>query len=122
MATKVAELQFSRLNKGFRSDLWLWHIFLQHWNGASFLQLTGRVCHEVLIQTDASGSWGRRAYLNGLWFQWEWPSSWSDVDITIKELVPVLLACAVWGRFLRRKVVLFQCDNAAVVGALKKVQ
>ena len=120
-AAKVAELEFfTRLNSGFRSDLWWWHIFLQHWNGASFLQLEGRIGHEVLIQTDASGSWGCGAHFNGLWFQWEWPPSWSDVDITIKELVPIILACAVWGKYLNRKVVLFQCDNMAVVRALQK--
>ena len=120
-AAKVVELEFyTRLNKGFRSDLWWWHTFLQHWNGASLLQLAGRARHEVLIQTDASGSWGCGAYCNGLWFQWEWPASWINIDITIKELVPVLLSCAVWGGYLKRKVVLFQCDNAAVVGALQK--
>ncbi len=31
-----------------------------------------------------------------------------------------MLACVVWGPLLRRKVVLFQCDNTAVVAAISK--
>ena len=61
----------------------------------------------------------RGAYLYRLWFQWRWPHQWLNVDITIKEQVPVLLACAVWGRYIKIKVVLFQCDNTAVVAALQ---
>ena len=37
-----------------------------------------------------------------------------------KELVPIVLACAVWGFHLRHQVVRFQCDNSAVVAALQK--
>ena len=37
-----------------------------------------------------------------------------------KELVPIVLSCAVWGPILNRKTVLFQCDNTGVVAAVKK--
>ena len=37
-----------------------------------------------------------------------------------KELAPIVLTCAVWGKELSRKAVHFQYDNAAVVAALKK--
>ena len=37
-----------------------------------------------------------------------------------KELVPIVLACAEWGPQLKRKVVLFECDNMAVVSAVAK--
>ena len=39
-AARVPELHYyTRLNKEFRSDLAWWHLFLEDWNGTSFLQL-----------------------------------------------------------------------------------
>ena len=37
-----------------------------------------------------------------------------------KELVHIVLTCAVWGPQLARSAVLFQCDNSSVVAAVKK--
>ena len=34
--------------------------------------------------------------------------------ITLKELVPIVLAAAIWGKQWNGKTVLAQCDNAAV--------
>ena len=120
-ASKVAELDFyTRLNKGFQSDLQWWHTFLQLWNGKNFLQMLAQPQPQVFIQTDASGSWGCGAFYNGKWLQWQWPEDWYQLDIMTKELAPIVLACAVWGKELSSKAVQFQCDNAAVVAALKK--
>ena len=121
VAARVQELDYyTRLNRDFRSDLHWWHAFLQEWNGASFFHLTGSTNPKARIQTDASGSWGCGAFFNGRWFQWQWPREWSPIAIMAKELAPIVLACAVWGPQLRRKEVLFQCDNTAVVAALHK--
>lgn len=56
---------------------------------------------------------------NSRWFQWQWPEDWHQLNIMTKELAPIVLACAVWGKELRRKAVQFQCDNAAVVAVLQ---
>ena len=50
---------FTRLTK---SDLYLWHTFITSWNGMCILCRAD--CRHVnfSIQTDASGSWGCRAY------------------------------------------------------------
>ena len=69
---------------------------------------------DVVIQTDASGSWGCAAFCENKWLQWQWPSDWVPVPIMAKELVPILLSCAVWGPVLKKKSVLFQCDNIIV--------
>lgn len=37
-----------------------------------------------------------------------------------KELVPIVISCAIWGPLLSRKLVLFKCDNTGVVAAVKK--
>lgn len=80
VAAKVKRLDdFTRLNN-FRSDLLWWHTFLAEWNGVSFLHhtLEGSVS-DVIIQTDASGSWGCGAFFNGKWLQWKWPSTWEPM-------------------------------------------
>ena len=38
----------------------------------------------------------------------------------VKELVPIVLSCVVWGRQLARSRVLIECDNASVVAAVNK--
>ena len=43
---------------------------------------------------------------------------WADQQIAIKELVPIVAACAVWGTQWANKVVLVRCDNMAVVQVL----
>ncbi len=87
----------------------------------SFLQLASpRSTYDVIIQTNASGFWGCGAFLCGQWFQWCWPSDWASENIMVKELVPIVLSCAVWGPQLAKKKVLFQCDNTGVVAAIKK--
>ena len=48
------------------------------------------------------------------------PESWSAVSIAANELVPIVLAAAVWGRQWLGKKVLFSCDNDAVVTVVRK--
>ena len=72
------------------------------------------------VVSDASGSWGCGAYLagRGSWFQLPWPLDWSESSITVKELLPIVVAAAIWGREWSCKVVVFRCDNMAVVQIL----
>ena len=37
-----------------------------------------------------------------------------------KELVPILVSCAIWGPILARKRTEFQCDNQSLVSAINK--
>ena len=103
-AARVRELHFYvRLNQDFRSDLHWWHTFLGSWNGLSFLRYVGPGCPpDHSIQTDASGTWGCGAFFEGRWLQLPWPSAWISCNIMAKELVPIILSCGVWGRYLTR--------------------
>ena len=56
-------------------------------------------------------------FLNGRWFR---PREWLPQAIMAKELVPIVISCAIWGPILSRKSVLFKCDNTGVVAAIKK--
>ena len=94
-AAKVKKLtHFSRLNKSFRSDLYWWHIFINNWNGISLLR-SATPTYDYHIYTDASGFWGSRAVFASYWFQLPWSTEWSSVNIMAKELVPIIISCAV---------------------------
>ena len=73
----------------------------------------------IHVYSDASGTYGSGAFVAGLgWFQTEWPEDWEGVDIASKELVPVVVAAALWGRQWSGSHVCFQSDNMAVVAVL----
>lgn len=121
-AAKLRELHyFTRLNREFKSDLAWWHAFVHHWNGLCILRSPSSPSPvQTTIQTDASGSWGCAAVYSHHWLQWQWPEIWISRDIMAKELVPVVLSCAVWGPLLARQNVLLQCDNLSLVAAINK--
>ena len=108
-----------RLNVEFRSDLEWWHLFLPEWNGVSMMTAVGLRAPSITVTSDASGSWGCGAFTaRGRWFQYRWPSSWSAVGITVKELLPIVFSCAIWGRGWQGKQVQCYSDNAAVVAVI----
>ncbi len=105
-----------RLNAGFRSDLKWWNCFLPIWNGTCPMSSVVRANPQVVLTSDASGKWGCGAYTStGDWFQLKFPDSWLEVHITVKELLPIFLAVAVWGHLWRGVTVSYRCDNMAVV-------
>ena len=107
---------FIRINAGARADLTWWKVFLQDWNGTSFFPA---MATSVEVFSDASGSFGCGAFVSTLgWFQLQWPADWHAVHITAKELVPVMLASALWGSLWTRQRISFRSDNMAVVELL----
>jgi len=75
---------------------------------------------QMHIYTDASGLWDCGACFSTQWLQWQCPSEWFAISIMAKELVPIVLSCAVWGPQLTGHIVLFRCDNSGVVISLNK--
>lgn len=109
---------FVRLNRIARADLQWWACFLQSWNGVSFFPADNPHIH---IYSDASGSFGCGAFDPlSYFFQLAWPTCWSRRSIAAKELLPVVVAAALWGCTWTRKRVRFNCDNLAVVAVLQK--
>ena len=117
LAKSVRELHHRiRLNAGFRSDLKWWSSFLPIWNGSCPLSSLTMALPKMELTSDASGSWGCGAYTSdGKWFQLQLPESWSDIHITIKELLPIVLGVAMWSSKWKGLLVSCRCDNAAVV-------
>ena len=93
-AAKVKKLTyFSHLNKSFKSDLYWWHMFINHRNGISLLR-SATTFPDYHIYTDASGSWGFGTIFASFWFQLPWPMEWSSINIMAKEycLTPLLIS------------------------------
>ena len=97
--------------------LW-WDRFLASWNGCSMIPLNR--AQATNIWTDASGIFGCGALnpTSEQWIQLTWPSTFSDnvlnlggESMTLKELFPVVLACAIWGPDFRESTVVVHCDS-----------
>ena len=76
---------------------------------------------QFMYVTDASGLFGAC----GLWaphrcFQLQWPTTWSAVDIVVKELVPVVVTVALWGGQWHHSHVYFHIDNEEVVAIIQQ--
>jgi hypothetical protein len=93
-------------------------MFASHWNGA------GIIVHddspEFNLTSDASGAWGCGAWHGNQWFQIAWNSSTASLNIAAKELIPIIVASAVWGLVWKGGRVLAHCDNAAVVEVVNR--
>ncbi len=78
---------YIRLTKDACQDMTAWLTFLDHFNGTSLL-LPSQWKHapDLHLHTDASGAMGLR------WFQCRWPPCWIERTITVKELLPIVLA------------------------------
>ena len=121
LASTASELTHHiRLRSSFKSDLQWWAMFLADWNGISMMSSLGRCTPTVVLTSDASGTWGCGAFTSsGQWLQREWRGVWEDAHITAKELLPIVLACALWGRQWQGSTVKCFCDNAAVVAIIR---
>ena len=86
-----------RLNTAFRADLAWWQEFIKDWNGVSFLSTEFHNSH-LAMTSDASGSWGCGAWHSVHWFQVPWDLRSESMSIAEKELIPIILGAAIWGR------------------------
>ena len=120
LSTKVKELHHHiRLNVGFCSDLQWWDLFLAEWNGMRMMACKSVTNPDATVISDASGHWGCGAFCStGNWFHFQWPDIWNAVHITVKELLPVVVACIVWGKEWNGMTIKIKCDNAAVVAII----
>ena len=48
----------------------------------------------------------------------QWPEHLAQVNIAVKEMLPVVIAVAIWGRSWAKNMLLVRSDNMAVVCAL----
>ena len=74
--------------------------------------------------TDSAASVGFVGYCRGEWFNCRW-SEFSliviDVCIELLEMIPIFVACAIWGPQFHCKKILFHSDNLGCVQAWAKL-
>ena len=109
-----------RLNRQARSDLEWWHLFASSWNGVSMMFNANMLQCELSMVSDASGNWGCGVFSGDKWFQLKWPAEMQNCHITVKEMVPIVLAARMWGKQWSRKNIMAYCDNEAVVAIINK--
>ena len=82
---------------GARSDLAWWSEFISQWNGVSLMSVVGDTPPKVIL---TSGRWGCGAYWEAEWFQVEWRDTAcpKQANIATKEMIPIVITSAVWGR------------------------
>ena len=104
-----------RLNNEARADLAAWKLFLQSFNGVAMLLPNRWLSSNIIkLYSDASGK-GFAAVFGSHWLQGQFPPCWESVHITVKELLPIVLAMRLWGAQLRDSRILFFSHNLAVV-------
>ena len=76
---------------------------------------------EVEIWSDASRSWGCGAVWDSQWLQVKWSDwpSFATATIVAKELLPTMVAAAIWGQAWGGSTVMCHCDNQGVVAAVR---
>jgi hypothetical protein len=108
------------VNSEARSDILWWHSFLEGWNGATLLSVAGERAPNKSFTSDASGSWGCGAHWETEWFQLAWDNipEMRDMNIATQELLPIVIAAAIWGRRWSGLCIQCQSDNQAAVAVL----
>ena len=119
IATLDKQHHHTRINEQLHSDIGWWHTFLSTWNGVSMLSTFGQT-PDTAMASDASGSWDCGSTWEGQWFQLAWSKfqGYDKESIATKELLPIVIAAAIWGPYWHGRVVKCKCDNQAVVAVL----
>ena len=101
MATSKAKKPFHliRITKEIFNDLMIWKMFVEHFNGTSFiLDDTWLSNFDMQVFTSSAGGIGKGCgcYLFGKWSILQWPVEWyrTDIlkDITFLEMIPIALS------------------------------
>ena len=109
-----------RLNQEAKADLLAWKTFIDSFNGIyMFPSDVWENSEHLHFYTDASNI-GFGAVFGQHWLMEEWPQHLMAFHITVKELVPIVLAVETWGDVLENRCVRFHCDNLAVVNIINK--
>ena len=103
-----------------KEDIDWWYRLISQWNGRSlFLTPKWEIGPDFSVTSDAAGSVGFGAYVGREWFAEKWPPGVEIIDISTKEMIPIVIAADIWGKCWERRRILFRTDNQAVLSTLK---
>lgn len=115
------------LNALFRSGVLWWATFLGSWNRMAMMQTQGQGQPSHHVWTDASGRFRCGGVCPALqaWLQLQWPEPSSlgavqlrEESILLQELLPIVLACAVWGPNWQGSRVVVHCNNTGALAVV----
>ena len=116
---------YVRITEGMYQDLLVWELFLDKFNGISYMLDIDWTSNSVLqLFTDSAGgsTKGCGCYFQGKWAFLKWPVEWSGTevlrDISYLEMIPIALSVYLFGNQFQK--ILFNSDNNAVVEILNK--
>ena len=117
LASTVARLHhWIRLTAKARANITWWLKFLPTWNGSvKFIDQNSVLAVDMLLYTDASGSYDCGAYYQGAWFFHAWQPHQHLRAIQWKELFAIVAAALTWGHRWQGKQVKVMCDNQVIV-------
>ena len=109
-----------RLNVAARADVEWWWQFSSQWNGVALMVATDARLLEHMVVSDALGYWRCGATCGREWFQVQWArlGCTQEYGIMAKEMLPIVVAAAVWGQKWAGSLVLARCDNMLVVATV----
>jgi len=70
---------------------------------------------DLIVTSDTSGSWGCGAYWEKAWFHFQWWDNVRPLCIATKEMIPIVVAAAIFGKQWSQKVIQFHVNNMAAV-------
>ena len=71
---------------------------LRAWNGITMMTTLDEQAPGGMVTSDASGSWGCGTFSGSNWFQLQWNTNLLSKSIAVKEMVPIIIAAAIWGK------------------------
>jgi Reverse transcriptase (RNA-dependent DNA polymerase) len=113
-------------NRQSQLELEMWYRHLSDWNGIFFF-LDPKTTSSIDLQfsTDASSTVGCGAVFGNEWFSHQWSADMINLPDSMKstallEIIPIVIAAAIWGSRWERKRILLFCDNQATVNIVNK--
>ena len=110
--------QSIRLNAAARLDLSAWKLVLDQYNVISLCLSDSSLSSDcVTLYSDASLH-GFAAIFGKRWLQGCFPCNSANMNIAVKELLPIVLAMQLWGSLMANSRILFICDNMSIVAVI----
>lgn len=116
---------FVRVNKEVKEDVKVWLNLLEHFNGVVLIPEQCWISNEAIIDSSGNNQLGFGAYYFGHWgsiyiakFMGNSPML---RDLTVLELIPVLLAQFIWAHLFENKKLTFRNGNIALVAITNKI-
>lgn len=112
---------YLRITEEAKADLRMWSQFISDFNGKSMFMNDRFLSSDVIsLYTDAAASLGYGAIYSSYWFYGSFPKECRQLNITLLELYPIVVAVSVWGHLWKNHCVRFFTDNLALVYILNR--